>query len=215
MADNIKYIITDIEGIEFGYKIYIDHPGEEKYELILSPDQYKEQSIAKGDVIEEEKMQSLKEDMQFYSAVRRAYDILSYGQNTKNQLIYKLVKKGFKRNLAVQVAEYMRDQGYINEREQLMDYSLQLATKKYYGRERVLAEVMKHGFERDFVESVLMDSLKEVDFVSNCAYLIRRKYGEIPKDIMEFKKMMASLVRYGYSISEIKVAVHRVAHGEE
>ena len=130
------------------------------------------------------------------------------------QLVYKLVKKGFKRPLAIQVADYMKEKGYIDEREQLISYSTQLAEKKHYGRERILAEVMKHGFSRDYVEAILMESLKEVDFVENCAYLIRRKYGSVPKDIAEFKKMIASLVRYGYSITEVKLAVRRVTKDE-
>lgn len=206
-----EYKITSVESIEFGYKICLELSETDRYEFILSPEQYKEYGTKAGEIINEEIMQAMRTDMQFYSAVRRAYDILSYGENTKNQLIYKLVKRGFKRPLAIQVAEYMKEKGYIDEREQLLSYSNQLATKKYYGRERILSEVVKHGFERDYVESILMESLKEVDFVENCAYLIRRKYGQIPKDINEFKKMIASLVRYGYSISEVKLAVRRVS----
>ena len=206
-----EYKVTSIESIEFGYKICLELSENDRYEFILSPEQYKEYGTKAGETISEEVMQAMRTDMQFYSAVRRAYDILSYGENTKNQLIYKLVKRGFKRPLAIQVAEYMKEKGYIDEREQLLSYSNQLATKKYYGRERILSEVVKHGFERDYVESILMESLKEVDFVENCAYLIRRKYGQIPKDLNEFKKMIASLVRYGYSISEVKLAVRRVS----
>ena len=215
MTKDKKYTITKVEPIEFGYKICLELSDTDRFEFILSPEQYKEHDSKAGDVIGEEELQALKADMQFYSAVRRAYDILSYGENTKNQLVYKLVKKGFKRPLAVQVAEYMKEKGYIDEREQLISYSQQLATKKYYGRERVLAEVIKHGFARDYVEAILMESLKEVDFVENCAYLIRRKYGSIPTDINEFKKMIASLVRYGYSISEVKLAVRRVSKPDE
>lgn len=211
MTEEKKYVITKVEPIEFGFKISLMLTETDRFEFILSPEQYKEHGSLAGDVIDEEEMQSLREDMQFYSAVRRAYDILSYGENTKNQLVYKLVKKGFKRPLALRVAEYMKEKGYIDEREQLLSYSLQLAEKKHYGRERILAEVMKHGFSRDYVESILMESLKEVDFVENCAYLIRRKYGQIPRDIAEFKKMIASLVRYGYSITEVKLAVRRVS----
>ena len=206
-----EYKVTSIESMEFGYKICLELSETDRYEFILSPEQYKEYGTKAGETISEEVMQAMRTDMQFYSAVRRAYDILSYGENTKNQLIYKLVKRGFKRPLAIQVAEYMKEKGYIDEREQLLSYSNQLATKKYYGRERILSEVVKHGFERDYVESILMESLKEVDFVENCAYLIRRKYGQIPKDVNEFKKMIASLVRYGYSISEVKLAVRRVS----
>jgi len=206
-----EYKVTSIESMEFGYKICLELSETDRYEFILSPEQYKEYGTKAGETISEEVMQAMRTDMQFYSAVRRAYDILSYGENTKNQLIYKLVKRGFKRPLAIQVAEYMKEKGYIDEREQLLSYSNQLATKKYYGRERILSEVVKHGFERDYVESILMESLKEVDFVENCAYLIRRKYGQIPKDLNEFKKMIASLVRYGYSISEVKLAVRRVS----
>ena len=201
-----EYKVTSIESMEFGYKICLELSETDRYEFILSPEQYKEYGTKAGETISEEVMQAMRTDMQFYSAVRRAYDILSYGENTKNQLIYKLVKRGFKRPLAIQVAEYMKEKGYIDEREQLLSYSNQLATKKYYGRERILSEVVKHGFERDYVESILMESLKEVDFVENCAYLIRRKYGHIlgALRILHFGGKAGRAPRIQGSISGIK-----------
>ena len=108
-----EYKVTSIESIEFGYKICLELSENDRYEFILSPEQYKEYGTKAGETISEEVMQAMRTDMQFYSAVRRAYDILSYGENTKNQLIYKLVKRGFKRPLAIQVAEYMKEKGYI------------------------------------------------------------------------------------------------------
>ena len=43
-------------------------------------------------------------------------------------------------------------------------------------------------------------------FIKNCAALIQKKYKGIPDDVEERRKMINSLMRYGYSYNEIKVA---------
>ena len=46
-----------------------------------------------------------------------------------------------------------------------------------------------------------------MDFSLNCSKLIKKKYLPLPKDKKEMQKIIAALMRYGYSMSQIKSAV--------
>ena len=52
--------------------------------------------------------------------------------------------------------------------------------------------------------------LENVDFAGNCAYIIEHKYVPFPSDKDELRKMMGALMRYGYTVSDIKEAIHRI-----
>ena len=49
--------------------------------------------------------------------------------------------------------------------------------------------------------------LEDIDFVANCAALICKHYGIPPTQPDDRRRMMASLGRYGYSLSEIREAI--------
>ena len=49
--------------------------------------------------------------------------------------------------------------------------------------------------------------LDDIDFSQHCAVLIQKHYGEVPTDVDEHRRMIASLSRYGYSIGEIREAI--------
>ena len=47
-----------------------------------------------------------------------------------------------------------------------------------------------------------------VDFDKNCDLLVKKKYSRIPTDKKELQKIIAALMRYGYSLSQIKRAIN-------
>jgi SOS response regulatory protein OraA/RecX len=55
--------------------------------------------------------------------------------------------------------------------------------------------------------SATSSELENVDFEASCAALVRKKYGRVPDDSHERELMYASLMRMGYSSSEIKKAL--------
>ena len=73
-----------------------------------------------------------------------------------------------------------------------------------------MAKLREEGFGDEVSESVC-DYLESVDMVELCARLIDKKYGGVSNDRREREKLCSALYRYGYSPSEIKLAVARVA----
>ena len=54
-----------------------------------------------------------------------------------------------------------------------------------------------------------------VDFEVSCAALIRKKYGTIPEDRAEMRKMVASLMRLGYDTDTIREAASQILNDLE
>lgn len=147
------------------------------------------------------------------SCIRSAMNILVYSDNTEKKLRDKLIRKGFSKDNIDTAVEYVIGKGYLKEKKMLYRTAEILATAKLYGRRRIATELYKKGFKRDDIASVDYDELG-IDFSECCAALIIKLYKLYDNDDkMSFSiddKGKASLVRYGYSISEINRAVELI-----
>ena len=104
----------------------------------------------------------------------------------------------------------MEHRGYIDEKKQiglLCDTFL----RKKFGKLKIKNELIVKGYAREDVEEYVSRHLADVNFAENCAYIIENKYFPIPKDPKELAKMMGALMKYGYTISDIKEAVRLVS----
>ena len=117
----------------------------------------------------------------------------------------KLLQKGFSKDVCDDAVECVKQRGFVNENEIAIRRAQVLAEKRW-GRSRILAKLREEGFGVSSV-SAAIDQLEEIDFALNCAEHIRKKYGLVPDDAHERELMYASLMRMGYSISEIKEAI--------
>jgi SOS response regulatory protein OraA/RecX len=108
----------------------------------------------------------------------------------------------------------MEHRGYIDEKKQ-MGILLETCLKKKYGKIKIVDEFIVKGFMREDAIEFLKVALKDVDFGENCAFIISQKYNPLPKEKDEVGKMMASLMRYGYSINDIKAGLRIFTEGEK
>jgi SOS response regulatory protein OraA/RecX len=60
-----------------------------------------------------------------------------------------------------------------------------------------------------------LGALDGVDASTQCAQVILKKYGSVPENTAERKKMIASLLRQGYGMDEIRTAMEMLLRGEE
>ena len=119
----------------------------------------------------------------------------------------KLVVKGFERDVARGAVDAVRSRGFVDENDIALRRA-QLMADKLWGRSRIIAKLKDEGFGREAI-AYGCDQL-DVDFVENCILLIRKKHREISIEPSERNKMMASLSRMGYSVTEIKKAINIV-----
>lgn len=139
-----------------------------------------------------------------YQAIKKSFDILAYGRNSAKTLVLKLRNRGFEQEFAEGAAKYMCEHGYIKEEDDALREA-ECAVGKLLGAKRVLMCVHEKGYDGASMEAV-KEYLRTVDFVDNCVKLIRSRYKILPKDNAERQKVIAALVRYGYSTAEIREA---------
>ena len=146
------------------------------------------------------------------AAIRRGMSLLQYGDRSARRLAAGLMAKGTSRETAEAAAAYLVDKGYIREDDTARRFAEQ-DLRKGWGPRRIREDLRARGFTAEAVDEA-METLEEVDFSEACARVIRKKYGELPKDYADRRKMTASLMRLGYDSDHIREASRQVAEGE-
>ena len=176
----------------------------EKRKFLLFTEQYLELEIRKGSIIDEAKFDQLDEFSKSCRAVRKGVDLLAYSASSRMRLVQRMRSKGIDKESAERAAEQLEKIGLINEE---VDVEHQVATclKKLWGRRRIFGDLCAKGYERSLIEAEI-SKIDDETIVQNCVALLNKKHKTIPDDPEVRKKIVASLVRYGYTFSEIKEA---------
>ena len=214
MEDKILYKVERIRITPQGRIFCIKSNKGTTFEMLVSEEQYLRFEIGEGDEIDDERFLSIREEMLFDNARRTAFSILSCGENNKKSLINKLQAKGYSYELCKNISIYMENRGYINERKQI-GLLCEAYLRKKYGKLKIINELVVKGYQREDVMEYVSKALKDVDFSANCAYIIENKYDPMPTFGDELKKMMGALMRYGYTIMDIKRAIDIVKEKQE
>ena len=201
----VRSLRAQHEGAEILVGVVLEN-GEhrEQRNLLITVEQYYEIQPRKG-VIDEETFERLEEASALCNAIRCGENLLSYGANSAKTLAQKITRHGYSREIAARASERLCEMGLIDEMGD-MEREVEKCLRKLWGKKRIQAHLWGRGFEGEVV-SASSALLEEVDFAANCAALIRKHYGAIPTDGDETRRMMASLARYGYSLTEIRDAM--------
>ena len=143
-------------------------------------------------------------DANVCDAYRRGIRMLEYGAKSKGVVAYRLREKGFSIRVADMAAERLEDEGYINETEDAIRVA-ELCIRRLWGSKKIMAHLFCIGYRGEALNAA-EDMLSTVDFSEVCARYIEKKYGTFPRDKKEAEKVVAALMRYGYTASEIKSA---------
>ena len=147
-------------------------------------------------------------------AREKALILLSYSDYTEKRIREKLKASGFSDEVTEQVIFYLNERGYIDEAKFLKSFCYYCVEKKLYGKRKLLAAINEKGFDRECVEEELENILSDFDFVEICKKQIEKAKRTDISDRASREKLIASLSRKGFSLSEIKEAIIQVMRGE-
>lgn len=210
MGNEIYYKVEKIKKTPAGRIFCIKSNMGTVFEMLVSNEQYERFDIEEGEIIDDEHFLKIREEMLFDNARRAAFSILSCGENNKKALITKLQARGYSYELCKNMAIYMEHRGYIDEKKQIK-LLCQNYLRKKYGKLKIINELVAHGYQREDVQEFVKKNLDKVDFAENCAYIIENKFMPLSGNPEEIKKMMGTLLRYGYNIGEIKDGIRIAA----
>ncbi len=181
--------------------------GTQRLKLHLLVEQYADMHPREGNISREDAA-ALLEAGHFCAAVMRGMRLLAYGDRSAKRLAFQLTSKGIDRENADRAAAYLMQKGFIRE-DDTARMRAEGNLRKLWGPRRIREDLRANGFSPDAVREA-MEALSEVDFVSNCAALIRKKCRELPTGRGEQQKLIAALMRLGYDMDTIRAAMHGV-----
>ena len=151
-----------------------------------------------GDNVSDTDMSAVKYADELYRARKKALNILAYADNNQKTLKAKLLRAGFKYEIADLVLTEMVSHGYVNEKNQLERLILTEANQKLRGPLKIIPALINKGYSSSDVREVLRRLLDEgeIDFSANAERLIEKKL-PAEADGEEIKKL---LYKNGYNI---------------
>lgn len=192
-----------------GDKIHVLVDGE--YYFTVDKAYFALMGIYQGKEVSREELSALGENAEKRRAYNCAVGYLSRRDHSARELILKLRQKGYGES-AVYAVDKLCSEGYVDDERFARMYVRELINIKKYGKRRIEQELYRKGVDREIVSLVL----EETEFGEDelCA-LINRKYLRLLSDEKGIKKTVASLMRMGYSFSEIKSALSKLAEEDE
>ncbi len=151
-----------------------------------------------GEELDDDQMSVIRHIDELLRAKKKALNILAYADNNKKNLVIKLRRAGFGREIADEVCREMVELGYINESDQLRRLITDEANRKLRGPMRILPALATKGYSTAQIKETMSDLVRmgEIDFHKNAAVLLSKKLHDGANE--EEKKTI--LYKNGYKI---------------
>lgn len=165
--------------------------------------------------VDEEIYDALKYGAERTSALREASRMIGSGEKSKREIARRLRRRGIGDEAADWAAKMLEKNGYLDEEGSCERIAESAVHTKHYGRRRVLDYLLSHGYGRDAATRAV-DGIDSEEYRAALMYNISHKYPHAADcDIRERQKIVASLMRLGFSGSEISEAIREYREYEE
>lgn len=168
-------------------------------------------SLAAGMELDDESLEALDESTQKSAVRAAAASMIGSRPLSKKELTRRLVRKGADEEDAGEAADWLEDIGAVNDRE----YAAMLVRHyagKGYGRARIREEMYRRGVDRELWDQALEELPDQSETLDR---LIQKKCRGDLSDRREVRRVSDSLLRRGFSWSEVKDALRRYTELQE
>ena len=184
---------------------------DDEYQITTDIDFWAEHYFKDGTEITQEEWESLTDSIYYKKAVDKFYDLLSRRDHSVKELKTKLLRTVDEKN-ADKAIEKMLEFGYLDDEKYARNLVKYLAQTRNMSKNHIKQEMFKRGIPNEIINSVMEDY--EFDNVSCVVDLILTKYRNKLNNEDGNKKVIASLMRKGFSYSDIKNAFYRIENEE-
>lgn len=184
---------------------------DDEYQITTDIDFWAEHYFKDGTEITQEEWESLTDSIYYKKAVDKCYDLLSRRDHSVKELKTKLLRTVDEKN-ADKAIEKMLELGYLDDEKYARNLVKYLAQTRNMSKNHIKQEMFKRGIPNEIIISVMEDY--EFDNVSCVVDLILTKYRNKLNNEDGNKKVIASLMRKGFSYSDIKNAFYRIENEE-
>lgn len=184
---------------------------DDEYTITTDIDFWAEHFFKDGQEITKEQWQELCNGIYYKKAVDKCYDLLSRRDHSVKELKTKLLRTVDEEN-ADRAIERMIDYGYLDDEKYAKNLVKYLSETKRMSKNHIKQEMYKRGVPNDIIAYTLEET--EIDNVSAVVDLIFTKYRNKLDAQDGNKKVIAALMRKGFSYSDIREAFERIENEE-
>ena len=180
---------------------------DDEYQITTDVNFWAENYIKDGTDITDEEWDILVDKINYRKAFNKCADFLSRRDHSVNELREKLLRTVDEAS-ADKAIERFEELGYLDDEKFAKNYAEHLFNNKNYSDNHVKQELYKKGISRDIVALIIEYS--EIDSVENIITIINKKYYSKLNAENGKEKVVAALMRKGFSYGDIKSAFYRI-----
>ena len=205
---NKEYRILEVRAVEGGARLLVKleaSDGECCERETLSLLCARLSRLPRIGAVNSETVQELRHEAQICAAIEAGLRALGAAGASRRRLTEKLRVRGYDREIAATAVELLAEKGYLKEEEGALREA-EKGLAKLWGDRRILADLKSKGYADGAIQYAAA-RLRLEDSVARLARLMQKKRITISDDEASARKAIASLMRYGYTLKEIKAAV--------
>lgn len=192
-----------------GNKVHLLLDGE--YTITTDINFWMDNYISDGTDISEEEWEILVAGINYKKALNKCADFLSRREHSVKELKMKLLRTVDEESAQKAINRYI-EAGYLDDEHFCRSLVEYMITSKQCSQNHIRQECFKRGVAKDIVDNVMSDF--EFDSVATIVELLENKYKSKLTDDNGKNKVIAALLRKGFSYSDIKSAFYRLEDDE-
>ncbi len=180
---------------------------DDEYRITTDVDFWAENFIKDGTDIDDEEWENLVTKINYRKAFNKCADLLSRRDHSVKELKEKLLRTVDEAS-ADKAIERFLELGYLDDEKFAKALAKHLYEVKNYSDNHVRQELYKRGISREIVYDIIDNS--EIDSIETIINLVIKKYFNKLNAENGKEKVVAALMRKGFSYGDIKTALHRI-----
>jgi regulatory protein len=170
--------------------------------------------LRKNDEISEIQINSIIKENQRFAVKQRAFRYLGRRLLSENELRVKLKQKKYDEDIIEEIIEELIEKNYLNDMEFANVFSAENIKNKFWGKNKVKAELMKRGISNEIISKVLSEKFPGGNDLQNALGLAEKKYKLLLNRNIDQKKIKEKLFSFmfskGYDYEVTKEAVEKL-----
>ncbi|MDE6124187.1 MAG: recombination regulator RecX [Eubacterium sp.] len=180
---------------------------DDEYRITTDVEFWAENFIKDGTDIDDEEWENLVTKINYRKAFNKCADLLSRRDHSVKELKEKLLRTVDEAS-ADKAIERFLELGYLDDEKFAKALAKHLYEVKNYSDNHVRQELYKRGISREIVYDIIDNS--EIDSIETIINLVIKKYYNKLDAENGKEKVIAALMRKGFSYGDIKTALHRI-----
>ena len=179
---------------------------DEEFAFVLYKGELFKYQIHKDEEISEETIAGIKKEVLVKRAKLRAMHLLNAMPRTEQQLREKLAQNEYPEDVIEEAVSYVKSFGYINDEAYIRNFIISRKNSK--SKREIVMLLGQKGLRGELVDNIVEEMYAEESELSTIKEIMRKKrWNPSEMEEKEKQKMLAYLMRKGFSYEEIRRAL--------